>query len=152
GGAKSRPAMRRESCEAQWSVFRRAFICARPRSPPPMEASPLSPQQAATPGAPARSTSLHAAMIHETAPRHTAIAAAEAFARKRGIGQDFAHVFIATARNLGIPARYERLFPPRRRQRARERPRLGGSLRARARLGRLRRRQWGLWHRGPCES
>src|SRR5262245_17370337 len=49
---------------------------------------------------------LHADMIHETAPRHTAIAAAEAFAHKRGIGQDFAHVFIATARNLGIPVRY----------------------------------------------
>jgi len=49
---------------------------------------------------------LHENMIHDTAPRHTAIGAAEAFARKRGIGQDFAHVFIAAARSLGIPARY----------------------------------------------
>jgi transglutaminase-like putative cysteine protease len=32
--------------------------------------------------------------------------AAEAFALKRGVGQDFAHVFIAAARSLGIPARY----------------------------------------------
>jgi transglutaminase-like putative cysteine protease len=49
---------------------------------------------------------LHEDMLHDNAPRHTAIAAAEAFARKRGVGQDFAHVFIAAARSLGIPARY----------------------------------------------
>jgi transglutaminase-like putative cysteine protease len=41
---------------------------------------------------------LHEDMLHDNAPRHTAIAAADAFARKRGIGQDFAHVFIAAAR------------------------------------------------------
>ena len=49
---------------------------------------------------------LHEEMIHDTAPRPTAIAAAEAFACKRGMGQDFAHIFIAAARSLGIPARY----------------------------------------------
>src|SRR5581483_184146 len=32
--------------------------------------------------------------------------AAEAFARKRGVCQDFTHVFIAAARWLSIPARY----------------------------------------------
>jgi transglutaminase-like putative cysteine protease len=32
--------------------------------------------------------------------------AAEAFAARRGVCQDFAHVFIAAARELGIPARY----------------------------------------------
>ena len=49
---------------------------------------------------------LHAEMIHDTVPRHTAMAAAEAFACKRGVGQDFAPIFIAAARSLGIPARY----------------------------------------------
>jgi len=32
--------------------------------------------------------------------------AAQAFARKRGLPRDFAHMFIAAARSLGIPARY----------------------------------------------
>ena len=43
-----------------------------------------------------------------------------------------------------------RLFPPRRRgERARGRPRVGGSFRARARLGRIRCGQWALRHRRP---
>jgi transglutaminase-like putative cysteine protease len=49
---------------------------------------------------------LHEEMIHETAPRRSALAAAEAFVGKRGTVQDFAHIFIAAARSLGIPARY----------------------------------------------
>jgi transglutaminase-like putative cysteine protease len=35
-----------------------------------------------------------------------AATAAEAFARKCGVAQDWAHVFIGAARSLGIPARY----------------------------------------------
>jgi transglutaminase-like putative cysteine protease len=32
--------------------------------------------------------------------------AAQAFAAKRGVCQDFAHIFIAAARSIGVPARY----------------------------------------------
>jgi transglutaminase-like putative cysteine protease len=39
-------------------------------------------------------------------PTHTGTSASEAFSLKRGVCQDYAHVFIACARNLGIPARY----------------------------------------------
>lgn len=39
-------------------------------------------------------------------PTHSATTAAEAFALKRGVCQDFAHIFIAAARHLNIPARY----------------------------------------------
>jgi transglutaminase-like putative cysteine protease len=38
-------------------------------------------------------------------PTHAATSAAEAFAARRGIVQDLAHVFIAAARSLAIPAR-----------------------------------------------
>jgi transglutaminase-like putative cysteine protease len=34
------------------------------------------------------------------------VGAADAFARKRGCCRDFAHIFIAASRSLGIPARY----------------------------------------------
>jgi transglutaminase-like putative cysteine protease len=49
---------------------------------------------------------LHEDMTYDTARPHTATTAAEAFALKRGVCQDFTHVFIAAARSLGIPARY----------------------------------------------
>jgi transglutaminase-like putative cysteine protease len=56
---------------------------------------------------------LHALMsrIHETFtfdpdPTHPATSAAEAFGLKRGVCQDYAHVFVAASRYLGIPARY----------------------------------------------
>jgi transglutaminase-like putative cysteine protease len=56
---------------------------------------------------------LHAlqARIHETFafdsdPTNTGTSAAEAFSLKRGVCQDYAHVFIACARHLGLPARY----------------------------------------------
>jgi transglutaminase-like putative cysteine protease len=39
-------------------------------------------------------------------PTHTATTAAEAFALRRGVCQDLTHIFIAAARELGIPARY----------------------------------------------
>jgi transglutaminase-like putative cysteine protease len=45
-------------------------------------------------------------MTYDTDPTHAATTAADAFALKRGVCQDFAHVFIAAARSLDIPARY----------------------------------------------
>jgi len=42
----------------------------------------------------------------EKSPAYAATNASEAFAKRRGGGEDFAHVFIACARTLGIPARY----------------------------------------------
>jgi transglutaminase-like putative cysteine protease len=44
-------------------------------------------------------------MTYDPGPTHVATPAAEAFALKRGVCQDFAHVYIAAARSLGIPAR-----------------------------------------------
>ena len=49
---------------------------------------------------------LHAEVTFDTEPTHAATTAAEAFALRRGVCQDLAHVFIAAARHLGIPARY----------------------------------------------
>jgi len=49
---------------------------------------------------------LHAAMSFETEAASVATPAAEAFARRRGACQEFAHVFVACARALAIPARY----------------------------------------------
>ena len=49
---------------------------------------------------------LHDDMIYDIDPTHAATTAAEAFALKRGVCQDLAHVFIAAARSVGIPARY----------------------------------------------
>jgi len=49
---------------------------------------------------------VHADMTFDTDPTHSSTTAAEAFALKRGVCQDLTHVFIATARHLGIPARY----------------------------------------------
>jgi transglutaminase-like putative cysteine protease len=45
-------------------------------------------------------------IIYDTDPTHTATTAAEAFALGRGVCQDLAHIFIAAARQWGIPARY----------------------------------------------
>src|ERR1700731_3061674 len=49
---------------------------------------------------------VHDDVAFDTDPTHAATTAAEAFALKRGVCQDLTHVFIAAARNLGIPARY----------------------------------------------
>ena len=47
------------------------------------------------------------ARSHSTPSRpQTATTAAEAFELKRGVCQDLSHIFIAAARQLGIPARY----------------------------------------------
>jgi transglutaminase-like putative cysteine protease len=42
----------------------------------------------------------------DTDPTHSATTAAEAFTLRRGVCQDLTHIFIAAARQLGIPARY----------------------------------------------
>lgn len=48
----------------------------------------------------------HDQMRFDTSETDVATPAAEAFARERGVCQDFAHIFIAAARAIGIPARY----------------------------------------------
>src|SRR5204863_9470735 len=45
-------------------------------------------------------------IVYDTDPTHVATTAAEAFALGRGVCQDLAHISIAAARRLGIPARY----------------------------------------------
>jgi transglutaminase-like putative cysteine protease len=49
---------------------------------------------------------LHDEMHLDPDPTYVATKAAEAFALKHGICQDFAHIFITASRSLGIPARY----------------------------------------------
>ena len=56
---------------------------------------------------------LHALMVRinehmtfDSDPTNTGTSAAEAFAGKRGVCQDYAHIFIACARAGGIPARF----------------------------------------------
>jgi transglutaminase-like putative cysteine protease len=46
------------------------------------------------------------AVAYEPGPATSAVPAAKAFAAKTGVCQDLAHVFIAAARHIGIPARY----------------------------------------------
>jgi transglutaminase-like putative cysteine protease len=49
---------------------------------------------------------IHETMIFDPAPTFSTTTAAEAFALRRGVCQDFAHIFVACSRWLGIPARY----------------------------------------------
>jgi transglutaminase-like putative cysteine protease len=49
---------------------------------------------------------LHQRMTFDGASTDSSTTAADAFANKRGVCQDFAHVFIAVARQAGLPARY----------------------------------------------
>ncbi len=51
-------------------------------------------------------TALNREIKFDTDPTHSATTAAEAFALRRGVCQDVTHVYIAAARQLGIPARY----------------------------------------------
>jgi len=46
------------------------------------------------------------AMAFDPDPTHAGTTAVEAFALKRGVCQDYAHILIAAARHAGIPARY----------------------------------------------
>ena len=75
----------------------------------------------------------------DTDPTHAHTTAAEAFAIKRGVCQDISHIFIASARSLGIPARYVSGYFHRADgdERAAGRPCLGGGLCRRTRLDRL---------------
>ena len=49
---------------------------------------------------------VHQTVDYAPGPTGTATTAAEAFALRKGVGQDLAHVFIAAARHLEIPVRY----------------------------------------------
>ena len=49
---------------------------------------------------------LHSEVIFNTTGTETTTTAAEAFALKRGVCQDLAHIFIAAARSIDMPARY----------------------------------------------
>ncbi len=49
---------------------------------------------------------LNREITFDTDPTHAATTAAEAFALRRGVCQDLTHIFIASARALGVPARY----------------------------------------------
>jgi transglutaminase-like putative cysteine protease len=50
--------------------------------------------------------SLGEAIRFDVAATGVATTAAEAFAQRHGVCQDYAHIFVAGARSLGIPARY----------------------------------------------
>lgn len=49
---------------------------------------------------------INSAVTFDIDPTHAATTAAEAFALRRGVCQDLTHVYIASARHLGVPARY----------------------------------------------
>ncbi len=49
---------------------------------------------------------IQAEIAFDTVPTIATTTAAEAFTLKRGVCQDFSHVFIAAARRFGVPARY----------------------------------------------
>ena len=50
--------------------------------------------------------SLNREITFDTSPTVVATTAAEAFKLRRGVCQDLTHIFIAAARQLGVPARY----------------------------------------------
>lgn len=49
---------------------------------------------------------LAAGMAFDTDASHVATTAAQAFEQRQGVCQDYAHIFVAAARSLDIPARY----------------------------------------------
>jgi transglutaminase-like putative cysteine protease len=49
---------------------------------------------------------LHADIVYQTGRTGPTTTAAEAFALRRGVCQDLAHMFIASARQVGVPGRY----------------------------------------------
>src|SRR5689334_16804284 len=51
-------------------------------------------------------TQINEHMTFDEDPTHSGTSAAEAFALKRGVCQDYAHIFIACARSAGVPARF----------------------------------------------
>jgi len=50
--------------------------------------------------------SIFESLTFDSDPTHSTTSASEAFALRRGVCQDYAHVFVAAARHLGVPARY----------------------------------------------
>lgn len=52
------------------------------------------------------SDALHKRLAYEKGVTDVSTTAAEAFALGKGVCQDFAHVFIAACRSIGVPARY----------------------------------------------
>ena len=51
-------------------------------------------------------TQINEHMTFDEDPTHSGTSAAEAFALKRGVCQDYAHIFIACARAAGVPSRF----------------------------------------------
>jgi transglutaminase-like putative cysteine protease len=51
-------------------------------------------------------TRVHEHMTFDEDPTHSGTVAAEAFGLKRGVCQDYAHIFIACARTGGVPTRF----------------------------------------------
>lgn len=51
-------------------------------------------------------TTIYATMAFDADATHAATTASECFAHRKGVCQDFAHLFIACARAIGAPARY----------------------------------------------
>ncbi|WJR76048.1 transglutaminase family protein [Bradyrhizobium sp. NP1] len=51
-------------------------------------------------------TQINEHMTFDADPTNSGTSAAEAFALKRGVCQDYAHIFIACARTAGVPARF----------------------------------------------
>ena len=51
-------------------------------------------------------SALHHEVVFDTEATDASATAAQAFALKRGVCQDLTHIFIASARSLGVPARY----------------------------------------------
>jgi transglutaminase-like putative cysteine protease len=51
-------------------------------------------------------TQVHEHMTFDEDPTHSGTSALEAFELKRGVCQDYAHIFIACARTGGVPARF----------------------------------------------
>jgi transglutaminase-like putative cysteine protease len=51
-------------------------------------------------------SAIHGEVAFETGATDAYTSAAQAFRQKRGVCQDMAHIFIAGARSLGLPARY----------------------------------------------
>ena len=94
------------------SGCRRRCICARARSLTSMGRCATSPPKRRK-APPIRSISMHRLMtaLNETIAFHpdekdAAGSPVEAFALTRGRARDFAHIFIACARFLGVPARF----------------------------------------------
>ena len=159
--ARSRPATRRACPRAGRALPADVFLRDTPSPAPTTDIRDFAGRSRRGP-APTGSTILHApdAAASASGSASTSTPPTPAPARPRrsatahGVCQDFAHVFIAAARHLGIPARYVSgyLYRERRVRRAGGRPRLGGGVRRGPRLGRLRSRQRRLRRPRPMSA